>query len=169
MEFRIANTFQDSLNRLTAQEQKAVKTAAFDLQLNPAHPSLQFHRIEQARDPNFWSARVSSDLRLASAPKIPEKVQVISVTFRRNADVVASVLERAKGICECCGEPAPFSRKSNGDPFLEVHHVKPLADGGEDTVKNAMGVCPNCHRRLHFGTDTRCHKQTEETEPGKGV
>jgi superfamily I DNA/RNA helicase/mRNA-degrading endonuclease RelE of RelBE toxin-antitoxin system len=64
MEFRIANTFQDSLNRLTAQEQKAVKTAAFDLQLNPAHPSLQFHRIEQARDPNFWSARVSSDLRL---------------------------------------------------------------------------------------------------------
>ncbi|MBE2197830.1 MAG: UvrD-helicase domain-containing protein [Anaerolinea sp.] len=64
MEFRIANTFQDSLNRLTAQEQKAVKTAAFDLQLNPAHPSLQFHRIEQAKDPNFWSARVSSDLRL---------------------------------------------------------------------------------------------------------
>ncbi len=64
MEFRIANTFQDSLNRLTVQEQKAVKTAAFDLQLNPAHPSLQFHRIEQAKDPNFWSARVSSDLRL---------------------------------------------------------------------------------------------------------
>ncbi|MCA9971013.1 MAG: UvrD-helicase domain-containing protein [Anaerolineales bacterium] len=64
MEFRIANTFQDSLNRLTAQEQKAVKTAAFDLQLNPAHPSLQFHRIEQAKDPHFWSARVSSDLRL---------------------------------------------------------------------------------------------------------
>ncbi len=64
MEFRIANTFQDSLNRLTAQEQKTAKTAAFDLQLNPAHPSLQFHRIEQAKDPDFWSARVSSDLRL---------------------------------------------------------------------------------------------------------
>lgn len=64
IEFRIASTFQDSLQKLTAQEQKAVKTAAFDLQLNPAHPSLQFHRIEQAKDPNFWSARVSSDLRL---------------------------------------------------------------------------------------------------------
>jgi len=64
MEFRIANTFQDSLLRLTAQEQKGVKTAAFDLQLNPAHPSLQFHRIERAKDPNFWSARVSSDIRL---------------------------------------------------------------------------------------------------------
>lgn len=64
MEFRIADTFQDSLLRLTAQEQKAVKTAAFDLQLNPAHPSLQFHRIERAKDPNFWSARVSNDIRL---------------------------------------------------------------------------------------------------------
>lgn len=64
MEFRIASTFQDSLLKLPAQEQKAVKTAAFDLQLNPAHPGLQFHRIERAKDPNFWSARVSSDIRL---------------------------------------------------------------------------------------------------------
>lgn len=64
MEFRIADTFQDSLLKLTAQEQKAVKTTAFDLQLNPAHPSFQFHRIERAKDPNFWSVRVSSDIRL---------------------------------------------------------------------------------------------------------
>lgn len=64
MEFRIASTFQDSLLKLPSQEQKAVKTAAFDLQLNPAHPGLQFHRIERARDPNFWSARVSRDIRL---------------------------------------------------------------------------------------------------------
>ena len=64
MEFRIADTFQDSLIRLTNQEQKAAKTTAFDLQLNPAHPSLQKHRLEQARDPNFWSVRVNSDLRM---------------------------------------------------------------------------------------------------------
>lgn len=64
MEFRIANTFQDSLLRLTAPEQKLVKAVAFDLQLNPAHPSLMFHRIERAKDPNFWSARVNSDIRL---------------------------------------------------------------------------------------------------------
>ncbi len=96
--------------------------------------------------------------RLANAPKIPEKVQVVSLAFRRNADVVAAVLERAQGICECCGGPAPFSRKSDGSPFLEVHHKKPLADDGEDTVENAMAVCPNCHRRLHFGVNTDCNK-----------
>ncbi len=64
MEFRIASTFQDSLLKLTGQEQKLVKTVAFDLQLNPAHPSLKLHRIDRAKDPNFWSARVSRDIRL---------------------------------------------------------------------------------------------------------
>jgi mRNA-degrading endonuclease RelE of RelBE toxin-antitoxin system len=64
MQFRIADTFTDSLARLTGEEQKAVKTAAFDLQLNPAQPSLQLHRIEKAKDRNFWSARVNLDLRL---------------------------------------------------------------------------------------------------------
>ena len=64
MEFRIADTFTDSLARLTGEEQKAVKTAAFDLQLNPSHPSLQFHKLAKAKDPNFWSIRVSRDVRL---------------------------------------------------------------------------------------------------------
>jgi mRNA-degrading endonuclease RelE of RelBE toxin-antitoxin system len=64
MEFRIADTFTDSLLRLTAQEQKAVKTTAFDLQLNPAAPGMKFHKIDRARDPNFWSVRVNADIRL---------------------------------------------------------------------------------------------------------
>src|SRR5439155_12172470 len=64
MEFRIADTFTDSLGRLTGEEQKAVKTTAFDLQMNPAQPGMQFHKLDKARDPNFWSVRVSRDIRL---------------------------------------------------------------------------------------------------------
>lgn len=64
MEFLIADTFTDSLAKLTGEEQKAVKTTAFDLQLNPTHPSLQFHKLDKPRDPNFWSIRVSRDVRL---------------------------------------------------------------------------------------------------------
>lgn len=64
MNFRIADTFTDSLAKLTDQEQKTVKTTAFDLQMNPARPSMKFHKIENARDPNFWSVRVSSDIRI---------------------------------------------------------------------------------------------------------
>ena len=62
--FRIADTFTDSLAKLTSEEQKTVKTTVFDLQANPKHPSLQFHRIEQARDGRFWSIRGNLDLRL---------------------------------------------------------------------------------------------------------
>jgi mRNA-degrading endonuclease RelE of RelBE toxin-antitoxin system len=64
MEFRIADTFTESLARLTGEQQKAVKTTAFDLQLNPAQPSMQLHKLEQARDARFWSVRVSRDLRM---------------------------------------------------------------------------------------------------------
>lgn len=64
MEFRIADTFTDSLSRLTTDEQKAVKTTAFDLQMNPANPGMQLHRIDRARDKSFWSIRVNADVRL---------------------------------------------------------------------------------------------------------
>src|SRR4051812_23964729 len=64
MQFRISDTFTDSLARLSSDEQKAVKTTAFDLQVNPAQPGLGFHRIEKARDRNFWSVRASDDLRI---------------------------------------------------------------------------------------------------------
>lgn len=64
MEFRIADTFTDSLARLPASEQKAVKTMAFDLQIDPSRPGLRLHRVDSARDRNFWSARAGRDLRI---------------------------------------------------------------------------------------------------------
>ena len=64
MQFRIADTFTDSLTKLTGDEQKAAKTAAFDLQMDPAHPGLKLHQIDRAKDKDFWSARVSRDIRL---------------------------------------------------------------------------------------------------------
>ncbi len=64
MEFRIADTFTDSLAALTNDEQKAVKTTAFDLQINPANPGMSFHKLDKARDKNFWSVRVNADIRL---------------------------------------------------------------------------------------------------------
>lgn len=64
MEFRIADTFTDSLARLTGDEQKAVKTTAFDLQMNPANPGMSFHKLDKAKDKHFWSVRVNKDIRL---------------------------------------------------------------------------------------------------------
>jgi hypothetical protein len=64
MGFLIADTFTESLARLTGDEQKAVKTTAFDLQMNAASPGLSFHKLDKARDKNFWSVRVSEDIRV---------------------------------------------------------------------------------------------------------
>lgn len=76
---------------------------------------------------------------------------MLTCQYLRNPDVRAEVLCRAKGICEECHQPAPFISKNTGHPYLEVHHRIPLSQGGKDTVENSIAVCPNCHRKLHFG------------------
>ena len=63
MDFRIADTFTDSLAKLTDEEQKAIKATAFDLQMNSVNPGMQFHKLDKGKDKNFWSVRVSSDIR----------------------------------------------------------------------------------------------------------
>ncbi|MDG9925640.1 MULTISPECIES: HNH endonuclease signature motif containing protein [unclassified Pseudomonas] len=89
--------------------------------------------------------------RLKKAEKLPVKVKAVTEIYLRNADVVAEVLSRASGSCERCKRPAPFIRKKDGTPYLEVHHIKQLAHGGEDTVSNAIALCANCHREIHYG------------------
>lgn len=64
MEFRIADTFTASLGKLTGDEQKAVKTTAFDLQINPSSPGIRYHKLDRAKDKNFWSVSVNMDIRL---------------------------------------------------------------------------------------------------------
>ncbi|HLG69783.1 MAG TPA: UvrD-helicase domain-containing protein [Chloroflexota bacterium] len=64
MQFLIAETFTDSLAKLSGEDQKAAKTTAFDLQLDPASPGLSFHKLDRAKDKNFWSVRASADVRL---------------------------------------------------------------------------------------------------------
>lgn len=78
----------------------------------------------------------------------PTRVRSSATSFRRSVEVAAWVLKHARGKCELCSEPAPFVRVT-GEGYLEVHHVQPLAEGGPDTVENAVAVCPNCHRAAH--------------------
>jgi 5-methylcytosine-specific restriction protein A len=84
--------------------------------------------------------------------KNPKKKNVSSEQIIRDSEVHAWVLLNSKWICECCNNPSPFV-KPDGKKYLEVHHLKRLADGGTDTIENAIAVCPNCHRELHYGSD----------------
>jgi len=60
----LADSFITALARLTNEERKQAKLTAFELQSNPNQPSLQFHRIDRSKDPNFWSVRVNRDIRI---------------------------------------------------------------------------------------------------------
>ena len=88
--------------------------------------------------------------------RAPDGVEVPSRTKRevdvagRSPEVQRWILQCADGRCELCGERAPF-HKPNGEPFLEVHHVCRLADGGADVPENAVALCTNCHREAHHG------------------
>ena len=110
-----------------------------------------FAEEEQAIEQALILSNEELKRRISQAPKKPARIPTQATSFRRNPDVVVYVLRRAKGICENCRQPAPFNRASNGLPYLEIHHKIKLADGGEDTLENAIAVCPNCHRMLHYG------------------
>lgn len=97
---------------------------------------------------------VKKPLAKPSGEKHPSAAVTDVTQFRRDPAVKAWVLQQANGRCECCGDLAPF-RGSDGLPYLEVHHVRQLAAGGSDTVENAVAVCPNCHRELHYGENSR--------------
>ncbi|UZE16702.1 HNH endonuclease [Pseudomonas sp. B21-054] len=81
----------------------------------------------------------------------PQQVSTTTMPYVRDPKVRAWVAALAKGVCEGCGQNAPF--EVDGLPFLEVHHVKHLALNGSDSITNAVALCPNCHRRCHLASD----------------
>ena len=95
-----------------------------------------------------------SHLPVPSGEKRPQTAPVQTTQFQRDPGVKAWVLRTAAGRCECCSRSAPF-RAPDGTPFLEVHHVRQLADSGSDTISNAVALCPNCHRETHYGENAQ--------------
>lgn len=81
----------------------------------------------------------------------PEKRTSTSSAYVRSEEVRRKVLERAAGNCECCGEKGFVTH--SGKIFLETHHVLPLSEDGPDHVCNVVALCPNDHRRAHYGVD----------------
>lgn len=116
---------------------------------------LDFEQFQEVFDASVAESAKQSpeirDIRISSSEPRPKQNTALVTVFLRNPNVVAEVLIRAGGHCERCESPAPFKRKKDGTPYLEVHHKQRLADGGNDTVENAIALCPNCHRELHYG------------------
>jgi hypothetical protein len=97
------------------------------------------------------AARAGVPLPQPKGQARPRRTRTQRSEFCRDPWVRAFVLQRADGKCELCALP-PFVDDA-GDPYLEVHHLHRLADGGPDIVQNAAALCANCHRELHCGRD----------------
>lgn len=95
--------------------------------------------------------KLERDKKIKRAPKKPNRIAVTSYIYERSADIIAEALIRADGNCEKCNSPAPFIRKKDDTPYLEVHHVVSLSEGGDDSMENVLAICPNCHREEHYG------------------
>jgi 5-methylcytosine-specific restriction protein A len=80
--------------------------------------------------------------------------QRVEEVYLRSAVVAEYARVRAAGVCEACNSPAPFVTAA-GKPFLEVHHIDRLADGGPDLPDRVAAICPNCHRRCHYSADAQ--------------
>jgi 5-methylcytosine-specific restriction protein A len=116
---------------------------------NAAPPISTMLPVEQKRATyNVTRVPMSKPAGVAKPKKKPDSET--APQYERDMEVKSWVLWVANGHCECCGTPAPFST-DKGEPYLEIHHVRQLAHGGPDTPENAVAVCPNCHRELHYG------------------
>lgn len=83
-----------------------------------------------------------------------------SYVRKRSGIIKLYALARSEGNCEACDEPAPFIRRKNGEPYLEVHHIKELSQGGTDSILNVAAICPNCHARVTHGDDASMYNQS---------
>lgn len=130
------------------------KVWMFPLEIIDGKPArIEFNVIETLRKKNERKASKISTKALKkiveNQPKLkPSKRTTSSETYQRDEKVVKYSLLRAKGVCELCEKRAPF-KKRDGTPFLEVHHINFLSNGGDDTIENVAALCPNCHRKMH--------------------
>lgn len=121
-------------------------------------------RATNAPDLNEASLREASicELRAAalakSRPKIAPAMRARLERARATA-IRLYALARAEGVCEACQAKAPFLTPDR-TPYLEVHHIDRVADGGPDHPSGVISLCPNCHTRAHRAADSQKFNET---------
>lgn len=125
-----------------------------------------FVRRYDDADGAYTLVRGATNLDLSAAPDFVDQFsvpdprnarEVLAQQYPRSAQVRADVLLRAAGRCEACG--AEGFTTASGAKYLETHHVLALAEGGPDTVWNVIALCPNDHRRAHYGTERQTTRE----------
>lgn len=164
----LIKSFPNHHNKVVNNEvMQAIEAAAFSLiKINDSNYSVElpvastelisltFDEYQAELDKQVSSSLSESSSerrkRLNVSNKVPKTMTINTIAYKRNPDVIAEALIRADGICEFCGNPAPFKKAKDNTPYLEVHHIIPLSEKGYDSLDNVLALCPNCHRKKHF-------------------
>ena len=99
----------------------------------------------------------NDDLVKLDAP-IAKPAEAPKVVYGWNRDrvIVEQVLKADNYLCEIDARHKTFVTRRNDQLYLEGHHLIPISHQDEfewslDVYANIIGLCPNCHRQLHFG------------------
>lgn len=121
-------------------------------------PAIEKEALEKNTIIKSRRVRKIDDNTLFSLAKRGERTPgfryVKTMRYDRNEAVAEYAKRIAKGICQLCGEKAPFNYK-DGAPYLETHHINWLSEGGSDTIDNTVALCPNCHAKMHIVDDEK--------------
>ncbi|MFX4301517.1 HNH endonuclease [Alicyclobacillus tolerans] len=115
------------------------------------------NQSEETEDPVISQIDSLYELRQAAldSSSVQSTVSARIVHTRKRSEAIRLyALKRSQGVCEACNEPAPFLTVRN-EPYLEVHHLRRLSDGGPDHPEWVAGICPTCHRRAHYAIDAQ--------------
>ena len=133
----------------------AVEYLSFLVGRKLPQPSFAQDAVHKNEERIVHQAKQVSDERLLELSKKqlrqPCKIETTASVYLRNPYLAELVKRQAQGICQDCKKSAPFVSKKTGEPYLEVHHIIPLAEDGPDSRENVLALCPNCHRKRHYG------------------
>ena len=114
---------------------------------------VEFAELHQANG----TAEPEVDMKLMDVEVMkPTKKPKVSYGWNRDRVIVEQVLKADKYLCEIDVNHKTFIARKNDEMYLEGHHLIPIShqddfDKSLDVYANIIGLCPNCHRQLHFG------------------
>jgi 5-methylcytosine-specific restriction endonuclease McrA len=102
-----------------------------------------------------------ADKAYKTPPVVVVKTKV-ATKFERNPLLGKIAIKKTYYTCERNRAHKTFTSKSTLKPYMEAHHLVPIANQKEmwekyniniDCVENLVSLCPTCHKAFHYGTN----------------
>ncbi len=127
------------------------------------------------RGNNMYSAGLNHFYKFVSGEKfrdLSSKIDILDIPVKKNKSkiVISKLADRSSIIrnqiieasghkCEYDNSHISFIQEKNKQQYVEAHHIIPLKyqdkfENSLDVYANVISLCPNCHRRIHYGLNS---------------